>query len=72
MKKDDIQTLEMLPMKEVIQSSVKDMRKKYQRCARGTRRSKKYHYCRSLMRKKCGKSMKRNRKTGKCESTSTN
>ncbi len=68
MKKDTpAQTMEMIPMKEVINDVVKTAHKKYSRCARGTRRSKKYHYCRSLMRKKCGKSKKRNRKTGKCE-----
>ena len=66
MKKDT--PMEMIPMSQAIAESTSSTRKKYTRCARGTRRSKKYHYCRSLMRKKCGKGSKRNRKTGKCES----
>lgn len=67
MKKDVVSTMEMIPMKEAMTEITKTARKKYARCARGTRRSKKYHYCRSLMRKKCGHNSKRNRKTGKCE-----
>ena len=65
MKKD--MPMEMVPMSQVIAETTSSTRKKYSRCARGTRRNKKYHYCRSLMRKKCGSKSTRNRKTGKCE-----
>jgi hypothetical protein len=65
MKKDV--PMEMIPMSDAMSQAKTITKKTYSRCARGTRRSKKYHYCRSLMRKKCGKGSKRNRKTGKCE-----
>lgn len=41
--------------------------KKYVRCARGTRRSKRTKACRSLNKKRCTRGTRRNRKTGKCE-----
>jgi len=69
MKKDA--PMEMMPMVDALSKAKSITRSTYSRCARGTRRNKKWHYCRSLMRKKCekkdGKKSKRNRKTGKCE-----
>ena len=65
MKKDA--PMEMMPMVVAMSKAKSITKTTYARCARGTRRNKKWHYCRSLMRKKCGKKSKRNRKTGKCE-----
>ena len=38
----------------------------YIRCAKGTRRQRKSHACRSVMHKKCAKGTRRSRKDGKC------
>jgi hypothetical protein len=67
MKKDV--PMEMMPMVDALSKAKSITKTTYSRCARGTRRNKKYHYCRSLMRKKCGNKSKRNRKTGKCEAS---
>ena len=41
--------------------------KKYVRCAKGTRRNRKSHACRSKLHKRCAKGTRRSRSTGKCE-----
>jgi hypothetical protein len=41
--------------------------KKYVRCARGTRRSKRTKGCRSINKKRCKRGSRRNRENGKCE-----
>jgi hypothetical protein len=43
------------------------IKKKYVRCARGTRRSKKTKTCRSINKKRCRRGSHRNRNNGKCE-----
>lgn len=44
------------------------VKRRYIRCAKGTRRNKKSHACRSVAHKKCAKGTRRSKKTGKCES----
>lgn len=41
--------------------------KKYLRCARETRRSKKTKKCRSINKKRCNRGSRRNPKNGKCD-----
>jgi hypothetical protein len=43
------------------------IKRRYVRCAKGTRRNKKSHACRSVAHKKCAKGTRRSKKTGKCE-----
>jgi hypothetical protein len=43
------------------------VKRRYVRCAKGTRRNKKSHACRSVAHKKCAKGTRRSKKTGKCE-----
>ena len=42
------------------------LKRRYIRCAKGTRRQRKSHACRSVMHKKCAKGTRRSRKDGKC------